>query len=105
MNPNSSENPKSASGLLTKCKCPLSCIGKIFSERKDAFSRLLGLVAHSQWLSFVQNLAFLKATSYPVLSLFQFTLPPQWSKCKCVIKTSVISSRWKPYWAKEPSKE
>ena len=32
-------------------------------DKKEAFSRAFGFVAHSQWFSFVQNFAFLKAGS------------------------------------------
>src|SRR3970040_193169 len=104
-NPNSDFSRKSPSGLFMKFNWPLSCLGRIFSERKEAFSLGFGFVAHSQWFSLLQNLAFLKAGSYPVLFAFHCTLPPQWSKCKCVIKTSVTSSRCKPYLAKDLSIE
>src|SRR6218665_2169138 len=61
--PSSESRKKSLSGRLIKFSCPLSFMGKIFSVKKDAFSRGLGWVAQFQWLSFVQNFAFLKATS------------------------------------------
>ena len=39
-----------ALGHIENRNCPLAWIGKIFSFRKDAFSRSLGSVAHFQWL-------------------------------------------------------
>src|SRR5579859_7348811 len=59
----------------TKFKCPLSCMGKIFSLRKLAFSRALGCVAHFQCSALLQYLAFLKTNSSP--PPVYFTPPPQ----------------------------
>jgi hypothetical protein len=36
------------SGISTNFSCPLASIGKIFSFKKEAFSRSLGSVAHFQ---------------------------------------------------------
>ena len=66
-----------------------SSMGLKFSFKKDAFSLPFGLFAKSQCCLFVKCVAFLNNSSF--LPLFWITAPPQWSKCKCVKKTSVIS--------------